>query len=168
MDVSLLTYEGVLTQDKVTEMLESIEEKLAGDNLSRGTLAHIAIIFIELCQNMINYSKSATLGERDIVPFGSISFVKNKDFGYLVKSKNIISIDDKTRLLTRLEDIDTLDKDGLKKRYKELRRSAKNAHYKGAGIGLYDIAKRCQSIEYDFTPINKDKFYFSLQVQTDL
>ena len=168
MDVSLLTYEGVLTQDKVTDMLESIEEKLAGDNLSRGTLAHIAIIFIELCQNMINYSKNATVGERDIVPFGAISFFKNEDFGYVIKSQNIISIDDKARLATRLEDIDTLDKDGLKKRYKELRRSAKNAHDKGAGIGLYDIAKRCRSVEYDFTPINEDKLYFSLQIQTDI
>ncbi len=169
MNVSLLNYEGVLTQAKVEDMLESLEAKLEKDNLSRGAIAHIAIIFIELCQNMINYSKSAHAQECHIVPFGFIACIKNTtDSEYILEAKNIVSIEDKKRLLTRLKDIDTLDKDAIKQRYKELRRSAKNAHDKGAGIGLYDIAKRCKSVQYHFIPINEDKLYFHLKIHTDI
>ena len=168
MDVFLLKYEGVLTQDNVDDMLEGLEAKLEKDDLSLGAMAHIAIIFIELCQNMINYSKSANPQEREIVPFGSISCIKREQNSeYILESQNIISIEDKERLLTRLKDIDTLDRDGIKKRYRELRRSAKNAHDKGAGIGLYDIAKRCKNVQYNFIPINEDKLYFHLKIQTD-
>ncbi len=168
MDIFLLNYKGELTQNRIEDMLESLEAKLENDNLSRGAIAHIAIIFIELCQNMINYSKSIHAKERNIVPYGSISCMKNSiNSEYILESENIISIDDKERLLSRLKDIDTRSRDEIKQRYKELRRSAKNAHDKGAGIGLYDIAKRCKSVQYNFTPINEDKLYFHLKINTD-
>lgn len=163
--VPLVTYQGVLTQDSISDMLEIIEDKLKNDAISKGLLAHIFIIFIELCQNMINYSKSAIPTDREITPDGFIRMYKNLTSNYVLESKNILSQDDKKRILTRLTDIDTLDRDKIKKRYKELRRSAKNTHNKGAGIGLYDIAKRCDSIQYNFEPINKDKLYFSLKIE---
>jgi len=163
--VPLVTYQGVLTQDSISDMLETIEDKLKNDAISKGLLAHISIIFIELCQNMINYSKSSIQTDREIIPNGLIRIYKTVNSNYILESKNILSQDDKKRILTRLTDINTLDRDKIKKRYKELRRSAKNAHNKGAGIGLYDIAKRCDSIQYNFEPINKDKLYFSLKIE---
>ena len=60
----------------------------------------------------------------------------------------------------KLIEIKSLDKDGIKQRYKELRRSGANTHGKGGGIGFYEIAKRCDMIEYEFTQINENKFYF--------
>lgn len=162
---TIMTYQGALTQDKISDMLEVIEDKLQNDAISRGVLAHISIIFIELCQNMINYSKNDKEEDREIVPNGFIRMYKILDSTYILESKNIVSQDDKRRILTRLTDIETLERDAIKKRYKELRRSAKNAHDKGAGIGLYDIAKRCDTLQYYFEPINKDKLYFSLKVE---
>ena len=51
----------------------------------------------------------------------------------------------------------------MKKRYRELRKSGKNTHEKGGGIGFYEIAKRCDKIEYEFTSLNEDKFSFEFK-----
>jgi hypothetical protein len=59
--------------------------------------------------------------------------------------------------------VDDFDKDGIKERYKELRRSGKNTHGKGGGIGFYEIAKRCDKLEFDFNEINSDKYYFHVK-----
>ena len=48
-------------------------------------------------------------------------------------------------------------------RYKELRRSGRNTHEKGGGIGFYEIAKRCDKLEFDFKEINSDKYYFHVK-----
>jgi len=51
-----------------------------------------------------------------------------------------------------------------KKLYREARRSGKDTHSKGGGIGFYEIAKKATSIDYQFTPINDKRYYFKLKV----
>ena len=53
-----------------------------------------------------------------------------------------------------------MDKSEIKKVYKELRRSGKNMHEKGGGIGFYEIAKVTQYLEFEFQQINEERFYF--------
>ena len=38
-----------------------------------------------------------------------------------------------------------------------------NTHEKGAGMELYEIAKVSDSIEYEFNPINEDKYEFIMK-----
>jgi hypothetical protein len=49
------------------------------------------------------------------------------------------------------------------KRYRELRKSGQNTHSKGGGIGMYEIAKISDSIEYSFEAINEDKYHFTMK-----
>jgi hypothetical protein len=58
-----------------------------------------------------------------------------------------------------------MSKDEIKKRYKELRRSGKDTHEKGGGIGFYEIAKRCNEVAYEFEAINEDKLYLHIKTQ---
>ncbi len=53
-----------------------------------------------------------------------------------------------------------MNKEEIQKEYRKLRKNAKNAHAKGAGIGFYEIAKRSDNIEFSFKEINPDKYYF--------
>jgi len=75
-------------------------------------------------------------------------------------SQNVIGIQDRKKIEPKLQEILSLDRDAIKKRYRELRRSGKDTHGKGGGIGFYEIAKRCDSITYEFKAINKTKMYF--------
>jgi hypothetical protein len=78
-----------------------------------------------------------------------------------MKSKK--TIDDKQKIEPKPIEIQSLDNQGIKKRYRELRRSGENTHGKGGGIGMYEIAKVSNNIEYSFEAINEDKYYFTMK-----
>jgi polar amino acid transport system substrate-binding protein len=155
----ILEYDGELTQNIITSFMDVIEDKI--DNL--GISSKVSTVVIELTQNMMNYSKSIDEKCSKIVPYGSIKILDNYD-EYIVQSRNIMNLIDKQKVEPKLIEINSLDESGIKKRYRELRRSGENTHEKGGGIGFYEIAKITQNIEYDFTDINKDKYYFDFKV----
>lgn len=161
--IVFLTYGGFLSQSLIAGMTEALEKEARENDLHLSTATNIFTIFIELSQNMMNYSKSIDETDLNIKPEGLIIVSKDKEDNYYVDSQNVISLDDKEKIEPKLLDIKELDLDGIKKRYKELRRSGKNTHEKGGGIGLYEIAKRCNNLEYEFKQINSTRFYFHIR-----
>ncbi|MEA2049237.1 MAG: SiaB family protein kinase [Campylobacterota bacterium] len=167
--IIFISYGGILTQSLISSMTEALELEADKNNVGIGVSSNIFTVFIELSQNMMNYSKSNIDGCRDIVPGGLIIVSKSEDKQtYFIDSQNIISIDDKIKIEPKLEEVTTLNRDELKKRYKELRRSGRDTHEKGGGIGFYEIAKRCNSITYEFIKINEDKYYFHIRTQINI
>ena len=155
----IVKYEGVITQNVIASCIDNIDAKVT--NLS--LMGTISTITIEYCQNMMNYSKNDEQGSRQIVPAGVIEVECLDNEYYEIMATNIVSIDDKEKIEPKLIEIQGLDKVGIKKRYRELRRSGENTHGKGGGIGMYEIAKVSDGIEYKFTPINSDKYYFTMK-----
>jgi PAS domain S-box-containing protein len=156
---TILEYDGVLTQGIISHSVDIIEHNIS--NIS--TVANLSTVVIELTQNMMKYSKSHDTHCKDIRPAGQIEILKNKEDEYIVKSKNIVSVEDKNKIEPKLIEILTLDSQALRKRYRELRRSGENTHKNGGGIGIYEIAKLANNIEYKFTPINDKKLNFEFK-----
>ena len=156
----ILKYEGVMTQNVIASCMDNIEAKIT----HMGMIGTISTITIEYCQNIMNYSKG--LREEDdnnkIVPAGIVEVQYINNEYYKIIATNIINTDDKEIIESKLIEIQSLDKTEIKKRYRELRRSGKNTHKKGGGIGIYEIAKVSDSIKYEFTAVKKDKYTFSM------
>jgi len=161
--IVFLTYGGFLSQALVSSMTEALEHEIESRNINMGISNNIFTIFIELSQNMMHYSKSVEMSDGSAEPKGLIFVSKDKQGNYYVDSQNVVSIEDREKLETKLIEIKGLDRDGVKKRYRELRKSGKNAHGRGGGIGFYEIAKRCDRIEYEFTEITDTRFYFHVR-----
>ncbi len=166
--IIFLSFGGFLSQTLITGMTEALEKEAEENNVGMGVSSNVFTIFIELAQNMMNYSKNKDMNCRVISPGGLIVVSKDTEGNYFIDSQNIVSIEDKEKIEPKLAEIVTLDKDGIKKRYKELRRSGKNTHKIGGGIGFYEIAKRCDKVEYTFESINEDKFYFHIKTEVKI
>lgn len=160
--IVFLTYGGFLSQALIAGMTEALEKEAETSGLRSGAANNIFTIFIELAQNMMNYSKSKDALNNNITPEGLIVVSKAEEH-YFVHSQNVISSHDKEKIEEKLVEILSLDQDGIKKRYKELRRSGRNSHEKGGGIGLYEVAKRCDKLEYEFSKINDERYYYYLK-----
>ena len=156
----IVKYEGVMTQNVISTCMDNIESKI--ENMSiRGV---ISIIIIEYCQNMMNYSKSiSSVDINEIVPAGEIEVQNVNDEYYEIMATNIVSVEDKEKLMPKLVEIKSLDKAGIRKRYRELRKSGENTHSKGGGIGIYEIAKISDGIEYKFKQISEDRYYLTMK-----
>lgn len=161
--IVFLSYGGFLSQALISSMTEALEKEAEYNEISMSASNNIFTVFIELSQNMMNYSKTAYADDKTLRPQGLILVSKSEDGRYHIHSQNIISLQDKEKIEPKLKEIQSLDKESIKKRYRELRKSGQNTHGQGGGIGFYEIAKRCDSIEYEFKPINEDKFYFHLK-----
>lgn len=161
--IVFLTYGGFLTQSLVVGMTEALERESEHAELSVSLSMNIFTIFIELSQNMMNYSKSIRENDKRFDPKGLIVVGKNSANEYYILSQNIVDLDDKNKIEPKLQTIAETDLEGIRKLYKDARRSGKDKHGKGGGIGFYEIAKRASRIEYDFTPIQDDKFYFKFK-----
>jgi hypothetical protein len=161
--IVFLSYGGFLSQALISGMTEALEREAEYNDISMSASNNIFTVFIELSQNMMNYSKSVHEGDAAFRPQGLILVSKSADGNYHIHSQNIVSLQDKDKIEPKLLEIQSLDKEGIKKRYRELRKSGQNTHGQGGGIGFYEIAKRCDSIEYEFKQINEDKFYFHLK-----
>ena len=164
--IIFLSYGGYLSQALIAAMTEALEKEAEANNVNMSVSNNIFTIFIELSQNMMNYSKSINPLHDESTPQGLILVSKDANYNYHIHSQNIVSLEDKEKIEPKLLEIQSLDKDGIKKRYRELRKSGKNTHEKGGGIGFYEIAKKCDKIEYDFSKIKEDRYYFHIKTTT--
>ncbi len=153
---TIIEYEGEFTQESANKYMEIIEDKI--ENM--GLMSNISTNFVEQYQNILNYGKAKEIENTDVSPFGYIQLQQNSDATYSITTLNIVTLSDKQKIEPKLFEIQSLDRDGIRKRYRELRKSGKNTHAKGGGIGFYEIAKRCIKVEYSFTQINEDRFEF--------
>jgi len=161
--IIFLSYGGYLSQALISAMTEALEKEAEDNGIDMSASNNIFTIFIELSQNMMNYSKSLKGNDESKSSQGLILVSKDSDYNYHIHSQNIVSQADKEKVEPKLLEIQSLDKDGIKKRYRELRKSGKGTHSKGGGIGFYEIAKKCDSIQYDFTPIQDNRCYFHIK-----
>ncbi len=158
--IIFLTYGGFLSQSLISSMTEALENEAQKSDLNMGLANNIFTIFIELAQNMMNYSKNKTLNNKEPNSEGLIIVTKDEKGKYYIHSQNIVSIEDKNKLENKLNHINTLSNEKIKEEYKELRRTGKLTHERGGGIGFYEIAKKSDKIDFEFKNINNDKFYF--------
>ncbi|MDF1881788.1 hypothetical protein JHD50_10840 [Sulfurimonas sp. MAG313] len=151
--IVFLAYDGFITQALIVAMTEALEKE--SDNLGLTTSTNILTIFIELTQNMMNYSKSqkklhCSCNGKGMILVGYI----NESHQYYVMSRNVIIEKDKDYIQSLLEKIVSLDAQELRNYYRELRKLGKTKHEKGAGIGFIEIARKCEKIIYDFEAVD--------------
>ncbi len=164
-EIVFMTYVGFITQTLLTGMLESLEHEKEFSDIPSNSAHNIFTVFIEMTQNIIKYAKSEVKKESLYKSNGLIVVGKYSSKNYFVHSQNVVLEDDVKTISERIDEINQLSSDEIRKKYRELRRNGRHIHDKGAGIGFYEIAKRAVNLEYKFTRIKNGKYYFYLTVE---
>jgi len=159
--VVFVVYGKWMTQALISGMAEGLEKDVEDSNVGLSTATNVLTIFVELSQNILNYAKARNIGEENkneglVV----VQRLTDGDDGYIIYSQNIVADADQVKIEEKLKLIATLDQAGIKKKYRELRRSGKETHSKGGGLGFFEIAKRCESVDYTFVPLCEGKSFF--------
>ncbi len=156
-NIIFLNYGGIFTQSLIAGMTGVLEKEVEEAELSMSKSNNIFVVFIELAQNVMNYSKSIKSKNPK-----AIIYVGKQDGDYFVCSQNIITLEDKNRIQPLLEQVKNSSKDEIKKLYREVRRSGKCSHEKGGGLGFLEIGKKVQSLEYSFEELENNKFCYKI------
>ena len=162
--IVFLAYGGFLTQQLIAGMTDALEKEAESNDLSLKVSGNIFTVFIELSQNMMNYSKDKHSEDVSYESKGLV-VVGMEDDGnsYYIISRNLVDRSDKEKLQSCLIQLEGLEREELRKLYREKRKEGKEKHSRGAGIGFVEIARRCDKIEHWFEPFNKNRFFFTVK-----
>lgn len=153
-----LSYGGFLSQSLISAMTENLEREALDKELGMRLSNQIFVVFIELAQNMMKYTRD----NENISP-QSESFIlvgKDKNENYFVTSRNIILNEHAQGLHQQLLKLKSLDAQSIKQRYRELRRQAREISGSTAGIGFYEVAKSAQSVDYEIVQLDQETSAF--------
>ncbi len=161
----LISFSGRFSQEIIEELGDAVKKYLETEAMSRNDTYNVFSVFIEQTQNIKNYSTSndGPVGER-IASSGIVAIGKSES-SYFVSSGNLIENKDIPLLTDRLAEIANLDKNGLKKLYKEQMKKDISPGSTGAGLGLIDMARRASKpLHYSFAKVDEQVSFFTLKV----
>jgi len=139
---------------------------MEAEDRPRNDIYNVFAIFVEQTQNIRNYSfsKKGSVGYDYIANSGIITIGKNQG-GYFICSGNLIEKGDAPALADRIKQLANLDKNVLKRLYKEQIKRDLPFGSMGAGVGLFDIARKAsQPIEYNIIDIDENVSFFTIKV----
>lgn len=150
----LISFSGRFTQGIIEELGEAVKKYLEIEDRPKNDIFNVFAVFIEQTQNIKNYStsKEGSPVYNRIVSSGIVTIGKSEN-GYFVCSGN------------QIENLVSLDKDALKKLYKEQIKKELPPGSTSAGVGLIHMARKASlPLEYSVTPLDGDFSFFVLKV----
>jgi hypothetical protein len=167
----IFVYCGYVTEPVLTGVGDALKLKLMLEDTDTKTARNIFAVFVEQMQNIIRYSaekeEHSSNGEGPAraldLRYGIMTIARSGD-NYIVKTGNLVELDDVERLRGKLDLIRQANPDALKAMYKETLRAGPGDGSKGAGVGFIEIARRASKpIAYDFVEADDRHAFFALE-----
>lgn len=159
----MLAYCGEFSQELNKTLLSFTERKFISENVEDNTRRKIFNIMVEMLQNM-SKNRIEKAGNSPVTD--SVFIIGANADDYLLISSNPIKNDNIGLLKARLDQVNSLDREGLKQLYKDVRLNASFSEKAGAGIGIIDIARKSEKkLEYRFEKTDADYSVFSLLIR---
>jgi len=162
----IFSFSGTISQAILSSIGETIESEFEYIDVQKKTILSIFAVFTEQMQNIMSYSKERRLHAPNRHASPGICVVGKDDHNrYYVHSANIIDATDEEKIATKIDYINTLDHDALRAYYRTLRRSGKDVHNRGAGLGFIEMAKKSTlPLEYHITKLDDTQSFFEIKV----
>ncbi len=160
----ILVYEGEFTQEITKSVLAMAERNMDSMGEESGIKRKVFNVMVECLQNIVKHSED--LNRQMEQKSTAIFMIGKQDSAYIITSGNPIKNEEVDNLRSKLDQINSLDKEGLKQLYKEIIKSTSLSEKGGAGLGFVDMARKSGSpLEYDFEKLDNQYSFFSLRTK---
>lgn len=159
----IVSYKGPFSSTIMYEMSKEIQNRLVTDLV---TGKKIYSIFIELAQNIFNYSSEINRFGVRKEGIGSIVVTESAE-NYAVTAGNLVSSKSLPILIDKCQLINGSDRETLRRlKFEEKNREqGSNELSKGAGVGLIHIAlTSAEPLEVEFAELDEDTSFFAISV----
>ncbi|MBU2913142.1 MULTISPECIES: SiaB family protein kinase [Reichenbachiella] len=163
----LLMYKGEVTFDLVTSIIETLDGRIGeieSDRLIKKKFYGAATECIQNLYHHMDEVSDETIDTYDSKA-GLLMVTSRKKF-FNIMTGNFIPNDKINTIKGKLDNINSLDKDELKKLYKEILYNGEFSDRGTAGLGFVEIARKTgQKLSYEFHTVNEDYSYFTFQIR---
>lgn len=163
-DHIMLSFNGPFSQSLIEELGKALKKYLEAENTSSSSAMDVFSVYIEMTQNIRNYTAAKNYSEPD--SSGIVIIGDSGNGRYFISAGNIVDEQDGIRLAERVQSLAHLNKSELKAAYKEqMRRPRDNTPGSGAGLGFIDMARKAYApIVCDVRPAAPGRSFFCLHV----
>jgi hypothetical protein len=159
----ILVYQGDFTQETTKSILAMAERNLDSSGEESSIKRKVFNVMVEALQNIVKHSDELVDGQTR--SHAAIFLIGRETNRYTIMSGNPIRKANIAGLKQKLEQINGLDKDGLKDLYKEIIKNTTISEKGGAGLGFVDMARKSGGkLEFEFPEMSNDYCFFSLKV----
>lgn len=94
--------------------------------------------------------------------------ISKKDDNFVIQTGNYVDNESAEDLEAKLDQINGMDKEELKKYYQDVLSNGQLSEKGTAGLGMIDIARKSgNKLEYLFLPVNESSRFFCLTIKID-
>ncbi len=165
----MLLFKGELTPDLINSILHIVEEKMNRSDTNLKIRKKVFNILVECLQNLYHHNqiKSSDIDANSDFPAGMVMVAEDDD-GYSIMTGNFIASEVVSSLQKKLEEINDLDREGLKALYSKILDNGEMTKKGGGSLGLIEIARKSgEKLEFGFAPLNNMNNFFSLNVKVN-
>ncbi|MEJ6681819.1 MAG: SiaB family protein kinase [Flavobacteriales bacterium] len=156
----LISHFGDLTEAKIEALLKITEETILEAGSKRQMMRRICSLLVEALQNISNHSAKDQNGKAN-----SFLILEHSDLNFTIKTGNLISADEIITLEQKLNTINRLNENELRKLYIETLCNDNFNQKGGAGLGFLTMAKKINGLlDYQILNVNKNLAYFTLSL----
>jgi hypothetical protein len=163
----LLSFKGEITSDLLTSILQIMENKMDNMQEEPKMKKKVYNVLVECLQNLYHHlddvSESGPVNDKIR---SAIFMIGKLDSKYSIFTGNYILNENILGLKTRLDEVNSLNKEELKEYYKKVLNNGEMSLKGGGGLGMIDIARKTgEKLEYNFLEIDDKVSFFTLNIK---
>lgn len=166
----LLSFKGVVTSELLTSVLSIMETKMDYMEESPKTKKKVFNVLVECLQNLYHHidSEDAEKQLERIEAKSALFMIAKKGDNFVIQTGNYIDKESGDELKRRLDTINGMDREELKKYYQDVLNDGHMSEKGTAGLGMIDIARKSgNKLEYQFLPVSDVNSFFCLNIKID-
>jgi hypothetical protein len=161
----ILVYEGDFTQETTKSILSMAERNLDSSGEDSTIKRKVFNVMVESLQNIVKHSSERGMKAGSLVSSSAIFMISKEANRYSIMTGNPILKTDVDGLTKNLQNLNDLDKEGLKELYKSIIKNTQISEKGGAGLGFVDMARKSgEKLEFQFPEMDADYAFFCLKV----
>lgn len=157
----LLAYKDHINEETSDQLIAMVDSKMVGFDEEKKIKKKVFNVLVECLQNVSRHAEPDKGKDHE----SSILLIGRNETSFFIITGNMMNNDKTEGLKAKLEQINQLNPEELRDKYKELMNQMEFSDKGGAGLGLLDIARKsANKFEYDFRKLGDKKSYFTLKV----
>ena len=163
----LTCFNGPFSHGLIEEFGLALRQHLEQRSTERSALFDVFAVYVELAQNVRNYviTKGFVAGQPHNPDCAIITILWDGE-RFAVAAGNVVAQEDAAVLEARISELNGLDREQLRLRFKEQLRATRPVGSLGAGLGLLDIARRAVApLAVTRTALSPEWEFFSILVR---
>lgn len=165
----ILMYKGEVTFDLVTSIIETLENRIGELETDRIIKKKFYGAATECIQNLYHHMDEVSDEQDQISTYDSkagLLLVTARKKYFNIMTGNFLPNKKITEVQAKLDNINSMEKDELKKLYKQILYNGEFSDKGTAGLGFVEIARKTgQKLSYEFHKVNDDYSYFTFQIR---